>query len=160
MQLAAGATIEVLDSDDNLLQKLTSAELSSTAMPSSSDQTAVNSTGLNSAGMQSMTSNVTEGSTSAACNSNAYLLPLQLGQNEFEIEVAPPEFLDEVHCCTLQLCVMIAVFLYYVLHHVVVLVEPVYSTVSISMCRAVVAISTMLSLMVHLLDDSSASQLF
>ena len=99
--LTAGATIEVLDSDDNLIQKLSSAQLSSKAVLGANNQTAVNSTGLNSAGMQSMTSHVTESSTSAVCASNAYLLPLQLGQNEFDIEVTPPESPDEVPCCTL-----------------------------------------------------------
>ena len=93
---AVGASVEVLDSDDNLIQKLTTGELSPEATPEGANPNASYSTGLNSAGMQSMTSNVTEDSTRAVCGSQAFLLPLQLGQNDFDIEVTPPEPLDQV----------------------------------------------------------------
>lgn len=43
-----------------------------------------------------MHSNSTKDSTAAVCGSNAYLLPLQLGQNDFDIEISPPEALEQV----------------------------------------------------------------
>lgn len=94
--LVAGATIEVADSDDNIIQKLSTANISPQVTPEGSNVDASNSTGLNSAGMQSMVRNATEHSTDAICGSNAYLLPLQLGQNDFDIDVTPPEPFDQV----------------------------------------------------------------
>lgn len=94
--IAVGATIEVVDSDDNLIPKLSSAPLYPQATYEGTNPAASNSTGLNSAGMQSMISNVTQSSTDAVCGNNAYMLPLQLGQNDFDIEVTPPEPIAQV----------------------------------------------------------------
>ncbi len=55
-----------------------------------------NDTEVNSAGMQSMISNATGDSTDALCSNNAFLLPLQLGQNEYSIAVTGPDPVDQV----------------------------------------------------------------
>lgn len=89
---AAGAISEVLDSDDAPLGELYVYPPSSPEPDSSSD----NGTAVNSAGMQSMTSNVTEGHTDAVCNKNAFLLPLQLGQNDFNVAVTAPDLPEQV----------------------------------------------------------------
>lgn len=92
---AAGATSEVLDADDSPLGELYSYPPSSPEPESSSP----NDTAVNSAGMQSMTSNVTEGDTDAICKDNAFLLPLQLGQNEFSVVVTVPDVPEQASIC-------------------------------------------------------------
>ena len=84
---AAGATFEVLDSDNTPLGELYIYPPSSPEPESSS----ANSSEVNSAGMQSMSSNATGNSTDAVCSKNAFLLRLQLGQNDFSIAVTAPE---------------------------------------------------------------------
>ena len=88
---AAGATFEVLDSDNTPLGELYIYPPSSPEPESSS----ANSSEVNSAGMQSMSS-ATGNSTDAVCSKNAFLLPLQLGQNDFSIAVTAPEPADQV----------------------------------------------------------------
>lgn len=88
---AAGAMFEVLDSDNTPLGELYIYPPSSPEPESSS----ANSSEVNSAGMQSMSS-ATGNSTDAVCSKNAFLLPLQLGQNDFSIAVTAPEPADQV----------------------------------------------------------------
>ena len=86
--------MEVLDADDAVLGELyTSASSSPHPEPTANDTT------VNSAGMQSMTSNTTGNSVDAICSKNAYMLPLQPGQNVFSIVVSPPEPSEQV-CST------------------------------------------------------------
>ena len=81
----AGATFEVLDSDDSPMGELY------TYPPSSPEPelNSINSTEVNSAGMQSMSS--TGNSTDTVCGKNAFLLPLQLGQNDYSVLVTAPD---------------------------------------------------------------------
>jgi len=97
---AAGATFEVLDSDNTPLGELYIYPPSSPEPESSS----ANSSEVNSAGMQSMSSNATGNSMDAVCSKNAFLLPLQLGQNDFSIAVTAPEPADQVR--KRQLCIL------------------------------------------------------
>ena len=92
MFAAAGATFEVLDSDNTPLGELGVYPPPSPEPESSS----ANSSEVNSAGMQSMSSNTTGTSADAVCSKNAFLLPLQLGQNDFSIAVTAPEPADQV----------------------------------------------------------------
>lgn len=88
MLTAAEATPEVLDSNDSPLAELY------TYSPGSGEPeegSSANDTVVNSAGMQSMTSNVTAGDADAICRNNAFLLPLQLGQNSFSVAIAAPD---------------------------------------------------------------------
>ena len=81
----------MLDADDAVLGELyASAPSSPHPEPSGNDST------VNSAGMQSMTSNITGNSMDVVCSKNAYMLPLQLGQNVFSIVVSPPEPAEQV----------------------------------------------------------------
>ncbi|DBA75632.1 TPA: hypothetical protein ACH3X2_009068 [Trebouxia sp. C0005] len=89
--LEAGATFDVLNSNNTLLRDLYTYPPSSPEPESSS----ANSSEVNSAGMQSMSSNATGNSTDAVCSKNAFLLPLQLGQNDFNIAVTAPEPADQ-----------------------------------------------------------------
>ena len=88
---AAGASTEVLDADNSVLGELFAQPPS----PPEPEVTA-NDSNPNSAGMQSMTSNTTGNSTAAVCSQNAYILPLQLGQSDFQIVVTPPEPVEQV----------------------------------------------------------------
>lgn len=97
---AAGATFDVLNSNNTLLRDLYTYPPSSPEPESSS----ANSSEVNSAGMQSMSSNATGNSTDAVCSKNAFLLPLQLGQNDFNIAVTAPEPADQVS--KKQLCML------------------------------------------------------
>ena len=92
---AAGATSEVLDADDSPVEELYNYPPSSPELQSSS----ANDTAVNSAGMQSMTSNVTEGHTNAICKDNAFLLSLQLGQNDFSVVVTAPDMPEQASIC-------------------------------------------------------------
>ena len=83
----AGASFEVLDADDTPLAELYSASSTSPEPESSS---------VNSAGMQSMASNATGDGTDAVCSKTAFLLPLQLGQNDYSIVVTAPDLADQV----------------------------------------------------------------
>ena len=87
MLIAAGATPEVFDSDDSPLAELYADPPAAEADEDSS----ANDTVVNSAGMQSMTSNVTAGDADAICKNNAFLLPLQLGQNSFSVAITAPD---------------------------------------------------------------------
>lgn len=61
------------------------------------DSSVANDTVVNSAGMQSMsTSNVTAGHAEAVCKNNAFLLPLQLGQNRFSVAITAPDPPEQV----------------------------------------------------------------
>lgn len=87
MLIAAGATPEVFDSDDSPL-----AELYADSPAAEADEdSSANDTVVNSAGMQSMTRNVTAGDADAICKNNAFLLPLQLGQNSFSVAITAPD---------------------------------------------------------------------
>ena len=90
--VAAGATSEVLDSNDSPLGEL---YINSPASPEPESSTG-NGTAVNSAGMQSMTSNATEGDTDAVCKHDAFRLPLQLGQNQFSVAVTAPDPPEQV----------------------------------------------------------------
>lgn len=46
--------------------------------------------------MQSMASNATGDSTDAVCSKTAFLLLLQLGQNDYSIVVTAPDLADQV----------------------------------------------------------------
>lgn len=87
MLIAADATPEVFDSDDSPLAELYAYPATAEADEDSS----ANDTAVNIAGMQSMTSNVTAGDADAICKHNAFLLPLQLGQNSFSVIVSAPD---------------------------------------------------------------------
>ena len=91
LPFAAGASTEVLDAEDAVLGELY-AQPSSPPEP----ELSANDSTPNSAGMQSMTTNTTGNSTAAVCSQNAYILPLLLGQNEFQIVVTPPEPVEHV----------------------------------------------------------------
>lgn len=102
---AAEATPEVLDSNDSPLPELYPYPPGS---GEAEEDSSANDTVVNSAGMQSMTSNVTAGDADAICRNNAFLLPLQLGQNSFSVAVAAPDPPEQasVHLCPPGACTM------------------------------------------------------
>ena len=91
MLIAADASPEVFDSEDSPLAELYAYPPADEADEDSS----ANDTMVNSAGMQSMTSNVTAGDADAICRNNAFLLPLQLGQNSFSVSITAPDLPEQ-----------------------------------------------------------------
>lgn len=98
MLAAAEATPEVLDDNDSPLAELYTYPHGS---GEAEEDSSANDTVVNSAGMQSMTSNVTAGDADAICRNNAFLLPLQLGQNSFSVAIAAPDLPEQA---SVQLC--------------------------------------------------------
>lgn len=106
----AGATFEVLDSDNTPLGELYVYPPPSPEPESSS----ANSSEVNSAGMQSMSSNATGTSADAVCSKNAFLLPLQLGQNDFSVAVTALEPAEQVS--KKQLCILVIAMHFHIQH--------------------------------------------